>query len=188
MIAAATGLRVRGRKFASVFSLICNCGLAGPGTACNCTMLGIAGRNFGASIGAAEFTSVCLGWVGRTGSEMIRCLGWNPSAPSLGSGFGASPRGEGFFFGSFHPTNGKSLIGPDQVNSVLSKAVYLRGFTGIRGNGSSKKKMCHSAVATMARRGIRPSTQLSLKKSSRARCIGRDTLQSKTAMLLPTPP
>ena len=56
--------RPRGFNLASVCSLICNLGRAGPGNCWNCTMSGRLGRIFGGSIGAAELTSVCRGCVG----------------------------------------------------------------------------------------------------------------------------
>src|SRR5260370_6291595 len=95
---------------------------------------------------------------------MMRWRGWNASAPSGGKGFAGSPRGLGFGFGLFISTRGKSVIGPDQVSSVFSKAEKWVAAAGKRGDGMTIKTICHSAAATRARRGIRGSTQHSLKK------------------------
>jgi len=54
----------RGLSFANDFSLISRCGRAGACAEPSCTMLGIGGRIFGASGGAAGSMSVCRGCVG----------------------------------------------------------------------------------------------------------------------------
>src|SRR5260370_29203871 len=95
---------------------------------------------------------------------MMRWRGWNASAPSGGSGFAGSPRGLGFGFELFISTRGKSVMGPDQVSSVLSKAGWWVAAAGKRGDGMTIKTICHSAAATRARRGDRRSAQHSFEK------------------------
>src|SRR6266699_83488 len=121
------------------------------------------------------------------GSVMMRWRGWNASAPSGGRGFAGSPRGLGFGFELFISTKGKSVMGPDQVSSVLSKAEKWVAAAGKRGDGMMMKTICHRAAATIARRGMRRSTQHSLKKLPSRKFVGTRFQVRTAAMLLPTP-
>src|SRR6266852_1887114 len=71
----ATVFFVFGRSFLSVCSLISRRGRGGAATEARCTTLGISGNIFGASSGAAGFTRVCRGCVGREGSVKMRWRG-----------------------------------------------------------------------------------------------------------------
>src|SRR5260370_27390856 len=117
----------------------------------------------------------------------MRWRGWNASARSGGSGFAGSARGLGFGFELFISTRGKSVMGPDQVSSVLSKAGWWVAAAGKRGDGRTIKTICHSAAATRARRGIRRSTQHSLKKLPSRKFFGTRVQVRKAATLLPMP-
>src|SRR6266436_4850126 len=150
-------------------------------------MLGRFGRIFGGWGGAAELINVWRGCVGRTGSVKMRWRGWKASAPSGGSGLSGSPRGLGLALGAFISTNGKSVMGPDQVSSVLSKAEKWVGAAGRCGDGKTIKTTCHSAAATRARRGILRSTQHSLKKLPSRKFLGTRVQVRTAAMLLKMP-
>src|SRR2546421_2420465 len=110
----------RGRSLDKVSWLICKRGRAGPAVCWSSTILGRFGRIFGGTRGAAELIRVCRGWFGWTGSVKMRWRGWKASPPSGGRGLSGSPRGIGL--GAFAVTKGKSVMGPDQVSSVFSKA------------------------------------------------------------------
>src|SRR5258708_6783235 len=71
----ATVFFVFGRSFLSVRSLISSRGRGGPAPEPSCTTLGISGKIFQAPTGAAGFTRVCRGCVGREGSVKMRWRG-----------------------------------------------------------------------------------------------------------------
>src|SRR6516225_4824701 len=91
------------------------------------------------------------------------CRGWKASAPSGTGGFSGSARGLGSGLGAFISSSGKSLIGPDQESSTLSKEGLWCALDGSRGYGSTKKTMCHKAAAITARSG----TLLSIQSQGR---------------------
>src|SRR4029077_17513707 len=121
------------------------------------------------------------------GSVKMRWRGWKASAPAGGRGLFASPRGAGLVFGDFMSTKGKSVTGPDQVSSVLSKAEKCVGAAGKRGDGIMTKTTCQRAAATRARRGILRSTQHSLKKLPSRKFFGTRVQVRMAAMLLKMP-
>src|SRR5258707_8236970 len=117
----------------------------------------------------------------------MRWRGWKASAPSGGSGLAGSLRGLGLGLELFMSTKGKSLIGPDQVSSVFSNAEKWRAAAGSLGDGITIKTTCHKAAATMARRGMRRSTQHSLKKLPTRKFLGTRALVKTARRLLPIP-
>src|SRR5229473_5527371 len=150
-------------------------------------ILGRAGRIFGGSRGAAELVNVWRGCVAWTGSVKMRWRGWKAPAPSGARGLSGSPRGLGLALGAFISTKGKSVMGPDQVSSVLSKAEKWVAAAGKRGDGITIKTTCHKAAATRARRGILRSTQHSLKKLPARKFLGTRVQVRTAAMLLKMP-
>src|SRR6202040_3127273 len=144
-------------------------GFAGTALCCNKTIFGKLGRIFGGTMRAAVLIKVCRGWVGAMGSVKMRWRGWDASAPSRAMGLATSPRGLGIARAGVGAeesfSGGKSLIGPDQVSRKFSNAGFLRGVAGRSGQGASRKTTCHRAAAITAARGMRPSTEQSLKKS-----------------------
>src|SRR5438046_2945993 len=118
---------------------------------------------------------------------MMRWRGWKASAPSGGRGFSGSPRGVGLALGAFISTKGKSVMGPDQVSSVLSNAGKWVAAAGRREDGMTMKTMCHKAAAKIARRGMRRSTQQSLKKLPSRKFLGTWVQVRTAAMLLKMP-
>src|SRR5258708_36003656 len=130
--------------------MMCRRGRGGPGISWNCTILGRDGRIFGGSRGAAELINVWRGCVGCTGS-VKRWRGWKASAPSVGRGLSGSPRGLGLALGAFLSSKGKSVMGPDQVSSVFSKADKLVVVAGRGGEGITIERICHRGAATRGR-------------------------------------
>src|SRR5258708_7438862 len=157
----ATVFFVFGRSSLSVRSLISRRGRGGTATEARCTMLGMSGKLFGASSGAAGFTRVCRGCVGREGSVQTRWRGGNGRAPPAGGGSaGVLARGAACFSrGMFR--SGRSSTGPDQVNCVLSNAGLRFADTCRSGHGISSNRICARAASRMARRGAGCSTRQS---------------------------
>src|SRR3984893_2749508 len=164
-------------------------GFAGPAVCCNKTILGKPGRIFGGTMRAAVLIRVCRGCVGAMGSVKMRWRGWNASAPSRATGLATSPRGLGVAGAGAGADDrfrgGKSLLGPDQVSWKFSNAGFFLGVAGRSGQGASRKTMCHKAAAITAARGMRPSTEQSLKIFLLTKCfLGVGPVKSAW-MLLP---